>query len=230
MSEPTMNDWLFIGEYVKDWNASAALVRSGIYQGRYVTHEASRRLAKPCVRDEIAKLRGSIVEKVQLTTSMVVQDIVNVLNADPRELYEVINIACRHCHGDGHNYQRTLNEFRRDEFEANAKNKPFDPKGGIGFNPYKGPHPGCPECFGRGEMVEELKDVRKLSPAAAALYMGGKRGKHGLEINMRSKDTARAAAALYLGMNKETIKLHSVKAQDMGDDDLAAIAKGETPE
>ena len=56
--------------------------------------------------------------------------------------------------------------------------------------------------------------------------MGAKRGKHGIEVGMRSKDAARKDAALILGMNKETIKLHNVKASEMSDDDLAAIAKG----
>lgn len=229
-NEPTMNDWLFIGEYVMDWKPGAAIVRAGIYHGDFPSSEACRRLAKPCVKAEVEKMRELIKGKVQLTTALIAQDIVNVLSADPRELFEVTTIACRHCHGDQHLYQRTLNEFRQAEFKANAEGKEFKIMGGVGFNPYKGPHPDCPECFGRGEILEELKDVRFLSPAAAALYMGGKRGKHGIEINMRSKDAARAAAALYLGMNKQTLDLNTRKAVDLTDDELAAIVKGEAGE
>lgn len=224
-NEPTMNDWLFIGEYVKDWNATAALRRSGVYVGDFAGSEASRRLNKPSVQAEIEKVRAEIRGKVQLTTTLVAQDIVNVLTADPRDLFEIVTVSCRHCHGVDHLYQRTKGEYNIDKWKADATGKPFDHQGGMGFNPYKDPHPDCPECHGKGNVEERIKDTRFLSPEVAALYMGGKRGKNGLEIVMRSKDAAREAAAKWLGMNKET---HIVKnLGDMSDAELEAIAKGD---
>lgn len=226
-NEPTLNDWLFIGEYVKDWKPSAAMRRAG-YVGNFAGSEANRRLNKPAVKAEIAKIREVIKEKVQLTTNLVAQDIVNVLTADPRDLYEVVQEACRYCHGRDHLYHMTLNEYRRAEFKANAEMKPFNEMGGYGFNPTMDPHPDCPECFGQGITTERIKDVRFLAPEAAALYMGGKRGKHGLEINMRSKDAAREAAARWLGMNKETLKIVDGKdLKNATDEQLEAIARGE---
>lgn len=222
----TMNDWLFIGEYVKDFHATNALRRSGIYSGEYMGNEAARRFNKPLVRAEIAKIREEIIGRVTLNAQLVTQDILNVLNADPRELVEVVTLACRHCHGVEHYYQRTLNEYRVDQFKANATNVPFEPLGGTGFNPHKGPHPDCPECFGIGVVEERLKDVRFLSPAAAALYMGAKRGKHGIEVGMRSKDAARKDAALILGMNKETLKVLTKDIKDMTDEELLVMAMG----
>jgi hypothetical protein len=228
--EPTLNDWLFIGEYVKDWKAGDAMRRAGFYVGDFYSQEAYRRLKKPAVMREIAKIRDAAKTKVQLSTGVIVDDILNVITADPRDLIETVTESCRYCHGADHMYQFTLNEWRRKEFEADAKaERPPHPLGGIGFNPHRDPHPDCPECFGKGIVIERLKDVRDLSPAAAALYMGVERTKSGLKINMRSKDSARDAAARFLGMNKEThiLKDGGKSLADMSDAELEALARGE---
>lgn len=227
--EPTLNDWLFIGEYVKDWNATQALRRAGFYHGEFAGVEASRRLRKPAVKREIEKIRASAKEKLILNTSNVIDDILNVLTADPRDLVEIVTESCRYCHGIGHLYQYTLNEFREAEFKAEAMLKPPPhPKGGLGFNPHRDPHPDCPECHGQGIKREELKDMRFLSPAAAALYIGAERTKNGIKINMRSKDAARDAAAKWLGMNKEThiLKDGGKSLADMSDEELENLARG----
>lgn len=228
--EPTLNDWLFIGEYVKDWNASAAIKRAGINCGDFARQDAYRRLQKPAVKREIEKIRALTKKKVELNTNLIVDDILNVLTADPRELIEIVTESCRYCHGIGHGYQFTLNEWRRKETEAmfdTSRPRP-DPKGGIGFNPNRDPHPDCPECHGAGVPIERLKDVRDLSPAAAALYVGAERTKSGLKVNMRSKDSARDAAAKFLGMNKEThiLKDGGKALADMSDAELEALARG----
>jgi len=228
--EPTLNDWLFIGEYVKDWKAGDAMRRAGFYVGEFYSQEAYRRLKKPAVAREIAKIREIAKNKVQLSTNLIVDDILNVITADPRDLIETVTESCRYCHGVEHRYHFTLNEWRRKELEHVMTSKPApDPKGGLGFNPHRDPHPDCPECFGKGIVIERLKDVRDLSPAAAALYMGVERTKSGLKINMRSKDSAREAAAKFLGMNKETHILKDggkTSLADMTDDQLEALARG----
>lgn len=226
VDEISVEEWLFIGEYMKDGKPREAILRSG-YVGKFAMQEACRILNKKAVKAELEKMVESIKIQIQLTTKMVTQDIVNVLAADPRDLYEVKIHSCRHCHGLDFGYQRTLGEYNIAKFKADAEGKYFDPMGGIGYNPHQDPDPDCTECFGRGVLVEEIKDMRTLSPEALSLYMGGKRGKHGLEINMRSKDAARESAARILGLNKETLNVKTTKAEDMGDDDLAAIARGE---
>jgi len=228
--EPTLNDWLFIGEYVKDWKPSAAMRRAGFYHGDFAGQEAYRRLKKPAVKREIEKIREAAKQKVQLSNSIIVDDILNVLTADPRDLIEIVTESCRYCHGEGHRYQFTQNEWTRLQTAHRWENKPEpDILGGLGFNPNRDPHPGCPECFGNGVVVEKLKDVRDLSPAAAALYIGAERTKHGIKINMRSKDAAREAAARILGMNKEThiLKDGGKSLADMTDEQLEALARGE---
>lgn len=227
-NELSMNDWLFLAELVVDWNAAKALRRSGVYTGPYIWQEASRYFNKPGVQAEIAKIKDDIRGRVELNIQFVTQDIVNVLQADPRELVELVTLACRYCHGVEHRYQRTVGEYRQDEFKARISGEKFEEQGGTGFNPHVGPNDDCPECFGKGVVEERLKDTRFLSPAAAALYMGAKRGKHGIEVNMRSKDAARQQAALFLGMNKETLKLVDGKdMKELTDEQLERLARGE---
>jgi hypothetical protein len=228
--EPTMNDWLFIGEYVKDWNASAAIKRAGINCGDFSRQDAYRRLQKPAVKREVERVRELTKKKIQLNTDLIINDILNVMTADPRELVEIVTESCRHCHGIDHLYQFTLNEWRRKELECAMSGKPApNPLGGIGFNPLRDPHPDCPECHGQGITVEKLKDVRDLSPAAAALYIGAERTKNGLKVNMRSKDAARDAAAKILGINKEThiLKDGGKSLDELSDSELEKLARGE---
>lgn len=221
----SMDEWLFIAEYMKDGKPQDAIVRAG-YSGKFAREEGYRVLRRARVQREIKKLQESIREKLQSNTNAVISDIMAVLAADPRDLYEIRQASCRHCHGEEHRYQRTLNEYRSDEFKCDVQGKYFDPMGGIGYNPNQDPHPDCPECFGKGIMVEEIKDVRTLTAEQAVLYMGGERTKYGLKIQMRSKDAAREAAARYLGMNKETINHNIKKETEMTDAELEAIVRG----
>jgi hypothetical protein len=58
--------------------------------------------------------------------------------------------------------------------------------------------------------------------------MGAERTKNGLKVNMRSKDAAREAAAKFLGMNKETLRVLDGKdVKDMSDEELLKLAQGE---
>lgn len=226
--ELTLNDWLFIGEYVRDFKPVSAIQRAGFYEGKFASNEAQRILRKPAVMIEIEKVRETFRERLKLNQTKVIEDIVNVLSADPAELIEVFNGACRHCHGENHDYQMTHAEYNSAHFKADAEGKSFNPRGGSGYNPYADPLPNCPQCHGNGVTVERIKDIRDLSPAARALYMGAERTKNGLKINMRSKDAAREAAAKFLGLNKETLRVVDGKnMKDMTDDELEALARGE---
>lgn len=225
--ELTMHEWLFVLEYVKDWRPSDAMRRTGL-GGNHPRQLAWQVMQRPHVKAEIERQSAQLLGKVKLSVEMVMQDIKQVLEADPRELIERKDGACRHCYGVGHLYQRTQNEMLRYIVDTRAKGGEVDTAGGTGFNPTKEPNPECPECFGEGVPYSRIKDTRELSPAAAALYFGVKEGKHGTELIMRSKDAAREAAARYLGMNKETIELHTnKKAKDLTDDELASIAGGD---
>ncbi len=221
----SIQEWQFVAEYMIDAKPGEAIKRAG-YVGDFAREEGARLLRLARVRREIDKIQKECQARLQLNTNVVISDILNVLTADPRELYNIRHAACRYCYGEDHLYQRTIGEYRRDEFEANAKVKWFDPQGGPGFNPTKDPHPDCPECFGKGELVEEIKDLRELTPEQVALYVGGERTRNGLKLVMRSKDAAREAAARYLGMNKETVNV-THKLSEKSDEELERIARGE---
>lgn len=209
----------FIAEYLAEMprNATAAYLR--VYGCSYdsARAEGSKLLADPIVKAEIEKREAQLSKTLALTAEDVLREIFLVASADPRELSEHHVGACRHCHGFEHQYQRTPNELRID-FEAHVKyrTKRGDPdplgldfpmSGGIGFNPYKDPHPDCPECFGKGRGFEVFKDTRNLSPAAVRLYEGVKKTKDGLEIKIRSREKSLELAAQHLGIVRKTVEL-----------------------
>ncbi len=236
--ELTTWHYVFIGEYLKDFNGSAAVQRGRALLGEkphgFPQQEGWRLLQIPTIAAEVARSKKAILEKVQLSVADVVADIKNTLSSDPRNLVDHVRGCCRFCHGDGHSYQFTAAEMKRArtahmrtrDFQAGVA---FDEEGGIGYDPRIDPVDDCPECHGEGIMRIIAKDTRSLSDAEAQLYMGVKPTKHGTEIQMRSKDQARKDAALYLGMNKLDLTLnHNIKAKDLDDDMLANIAASAT--
>jgi hypothetical protein len=166
------------------------------------TANASRLLANANVAAEIAKFQQSANERVEVTISDWLREVVTIATADPKELVEHWRGACRYCHGDNHQYQRTPQE-ERDAYVAHVKENgheaPFDMLGGTGFNKRREPHPDCPECNGLGVSYEIFKDTRHLSPAASKLYAGVKTTKNGMEILMRSQDGALKMLGDHLG-------------------------------
>lgn len=225
MKELAVDEWLFVGAFISDGNCSKAYRAS---HPEYTGHRSGSlgwdMMNRPHVRAEIKRTLDSLKLDVSLTTEMVRNDIVNVLNADPRELFNIQIGACRHCHGFDHRYQRTIGEMRRDEYDAAMKDIPFDPKGGAGFDAYADPHPACPECNGKGEERIKLTDTRLLSHEAACLLQTIEQTKNGIKITTRSKDSAREAAARLLGMNKDTLQIDTnVKIEDLTDEQLAAL-------
>ena len=133
----------------------------------------------------------------------VVKELAQVAFADARDLVQHVVGSCRHCHGEGFKFQRTVSEMNHDREQWINKGKElseFDEKGGIGFDPHKVPNPVCPECMGRGWGRTFISDTRNLSPAAAALYAGVKETKDGFEIKMHSKLDAIEKLAKHLGI------------------------------
>lgn len=214
---------LFVREYLIDMNGRQAAIRAG-YEPDRARHTASELLAKP----EVAKLvDDGIAAKAEahgLDGALVVERIRAISTADPRELVEVHRGSCRFCWGTDHNYQRTPREMReaRQSWErdcaaaikeARAQNKPepafgpFDEEGGSGFNPYRDPHPQCPECFGEGEARTVLKDTRDLSPAARLLFAGAKQTQHGIEIRMHDQVAALRDLGKHFGVFRDRVEL-----------------------
>lgn len=228
MQEPTAFQWLFIFEYLKDNNATAAIKRAG-YDGQFARQEGWRTSQISAVKREIQKGQQSILSKINMDATDVWADIKNVLNADPRNIVEHHRGACRYCHGVEHEYQFRPQEMRdaRAKFansEYGIAGLLFDEQGGLGYDSRKEPHADCPECEGQGIEVLIAHDTRLLSKEDAALFDGIEPGKHGTKFKLRSRDAARDLAARVLGMNKSELILTPGKAKEMTDDELALIA------
>lgn len=209
----------FVEEYFKDPNGSQAykLAKPGAKDTTART-EASKLLAKPNVAAFLADLRAKQSQRTEISADLVVREAWAIAMADPRELAEHLIGCCRHCWGKGHRWQRTAYEFEQDEAANAAANealvqagkpgvKEFDPKGGIGYDKRRAPHPDCPECFGEGVGRTLFKDTRHLSPAAASLFAGIKETKEGFEIKLHDKGAAMDKVFRHLGLYNDKIQL-----------------------
>ena len=219
----------FINEYLKDYNATRAAIAAG-YSPASAHVQGFDLLKHPRISVEIEKRKAIVAAEAKLEIGTVVRAITSVLVADPRELMELRRIPCRYCNGDNHLYQFSPEEMRQAYIKWMKEPEPklpFDMKGGDGYRHKGDPHPDCPECGGIGIEQAYFKDSRDLSPDAAALYVGVKTTKNGIEVMTRDKDAAIKQAALYLGMNKQTIDVAlTKKPNEMTDEELAAIAMG----
>ena len=185
-----------------DLNALQAAIRAGYSKDTagVIGHE---NLKKPYIQAAIARARQEQQQRTQITADSVVKELAQVAFADARDLVQHVVGSCRHCHGEGFKFQRTVSEMNHDREQWINKGKElseFDEKGGIGFDPHKVPNPVCPECMGRGWGRTFISDTRNLSPAAAALYAGVKETKDGFEIKMHSKLDAIEKLAKHLGI------------------------------
>lgn len=219
--ELTAYHWSFIAEMLVDGEPTKACRRAG-YEGPYARAEGAKLMRNQKVAEQYEALISKSVTKSALKAQEVIDDIANVLRADPRDLIEHWTGACRYCYGHEHRYHRTPREYEDAQCERD-----FKPMGGVGFNARREPHPDCPECWGEGEPYERIKDTRELTKEQAALYIGVEKTKYGTKLLMRSKDSARDAAARLLGLNKETVNLNVKKETEMTDDELIAMARGE---
>lgn len=224
-------EWIFVAEYLTHGNQTQAVIASG-YSGHFAHNAGYEMMKKPHVRAEIKRAQDEQRMTASLSIADVVQDIENVMKADPRDLVSYVTGSCRYCWGVDHRYHRTRGEMRRafEDWERNddPTKPPFDIQGGEGFNAYRDPNPDCPECCGHGVQREQLKDTRLLSPETAALFDGLEVTRHGIKIKLRSKDAAREAAARLLGLNKDTVNVTvSKKLEDFTDEELIeAMKKG----
>lgn len=228
MKELDPDEWVFVGEYLTHGDASQAYRVATGYAGPYAADGGWKMRKRPHVEAELQRARSEIRQRAQLNAQDIIDDITKVLAADPAELISYVTGSCRHCHGADHLYHRTRDEVRRArrawEADSDPTKPPFDMQGGEGFNAYRDPHPGCPECCGNGVQHARLTDTRLLSPEAAALYDGIEQTRHGIKIKLRSKDAARQDAARLMGLNKDTVKVEvSKKLEDYTDEELIAL-------
>lgn len=235
----TTDDWLFIGEYVVDWDTHDAMLRTG-YVGKYPRQRAYDILKKPEVKAEVERIRSIVINKVQsISSSAAIDDAVAVLNANPLDLVEHKNGACRWCYGKDHLYHFTSAEQYKDRQRYQntddylVQQIPYDPAGGTGYDKYAEPHPGCPECNGQGVPYMTIRDSRTIPPESQKLIAGYKMTKNGLEVIMRSQDAAREALARYTGVAgaagnvSVNVSVNAGNLANKTDEELEKLARGE---
>lgn len=168
----------------------------------------SQLMTDPRVKALVGEKFKEDLSYLGVTPGDVIADVAHVMKADPNELTEYRVGCCRYCWGEGNQYQRTPQEYRdaliayrkSDEGKADPLGLRFDHAGGVGYRRRRDANPDCPECDGEGAGRTVIKDTRHLSASAKVLYNGVKETRHGVEVGMRSKDSARDLAARHLGM------------------------------
>lgn len=180
--------------------------------------EGHRLLRNPKIRAFLEINREIALQKVAAKTGVdsaaIIEELTRIHEADADELSSYWRTACRYCWSFGYGYKRSPEEFKRaqnqhaDLVAANdllppyqkKKIPPFDPMGGDDFDCLADPDPNCTECRGLGVGTAVIKDTRKLSKAARALYAGIHQTKDGIKVLTHSKEGFTALLMRHAGM------------------------------
>lgn len=194
----TAQQRLFVAEYLKDNNATAAASRAGYSDPNY----GRQLITNPNVAQAIAQQQKASIARTLGSADEVLAQMWQLATFDANQLSQYRRGACRYCWGFGHNYQwRDVIEFEEREAEAKAKKgKDPDDAGGYGYDHNREPNPACPRCNGDGIGQPYFADTRKLSPDAALAYSGVKLGKNGVEITAISRERMYEAVMKRLGL------------------------------
>ncbi|EHF4947081.1 TPA: terminase small subunit [Enterobacter hormaechei subsp. steigerwaltii] len=194
----TAQQRLFVAEYLKDSNATAAAARAGYSDPNY----GRQLITNPNVAQAIAQQQKASIARTLGSADEVLAQMWQLATFDANQLSQYRRGACRYCWGFGHQYQwRDMVEFEEKRLEATERDKrePVD-VGGYGYDHTREPNPGCPRCNGDGIGQPYFADTRKLSPVAALAYSGVKLGKNGVEITAISRERMFEAVMKRLGL------------------------------
>lgn len=230
----------FAQEYCKDFNATQAAIRAG-YSEKTAGSQGHDLLKIPEIVERIEERKEELAAIAEIDAAWVLKQWKQIATADANELVQMRRVCCRHCHGYGHQYQWTEGEYMLAVNKAVDTGKPApDGMGGFGFDLNADPHPECPECGGNGQEFLHVADTRRLKGSAKRLYAGVQRTKDGVKVIMRDQDAALANISRYLGMlvdrkeisgpNGGPVAMAHITAEDLTDDQLAAILKADEKE
>lgn len=202
----------FVREYLFDLNATQAAIRAG-YSAKTAAQAGARLLRDVKIARAIGAAKAERARVAGLSNNMVLDRLMDISFADPRELCEVQRGACRCCWGTGFLYQRTVGEMERERthhdamVDAGKASGDFDERGGAGYTPKKEPNVDCPECFGDGSERVVFKDTSRLSRQGAALFAGVKTTKDGLEIKMHDQPATLMQLGRHLGLFDDKLRV-----------------------
>ena len=189
---------LFIAEYLKDHNATAAAERAGYSDPNY----GRQLIANPNVAHAIAQQQKASIARTLADADEVLAQMWQLATFDANQLSQYRRGACRYCWGFGHQYQwRDAVEYEEKRLEAvERKRREPEDVGGYGYDHTQEPNPECPRCNGDGIGQPFFADTRKLPTTAALAYSGVKLGKHGVEITAISRERMFEAVMKRLGL------------------------------
>lgn len=207
---------IFVREYMIDWNATKAAIRSGLGQNR-PGQRGWELLQIPAVRNRIHELAEARAKRLGIQADDLTRMWAGMLEADVNEFVSLEVTCCRYCYGKNHEFQHspwTL-KIAKESYEKRRLQQvrlgmddpgPFPPYEDEWYDPTKPPNPECPNCHGRGEIQRVLKDTRQLSPAARALFMGVEQFQGDLNVKLVNKEKIHEWLAKAVGVWKEKEK------------------------
>lgn len=200
--EPSVRELRFVENYAKDRNATRAAIRSG-YHPSSAANNAHAILNDPRLRPLVDAEIDRIAKVAELEVVDVLREWALLATADPAKIIQTRKVNCRHCWGEGHEYQWSPREYAM-ACDRAAMADPTKPPpncvGGFGWRQNSPPNPECPECCGEGTVDVLPFDMNSLGPAERKLVAGVKQTSAGLEIKFRDQDAALDKLAKWLGM------------------------------
>lgn len=194
----TAQQRLFVAEYLKDNNATAAAARAGYSDPNY----GRQLIANPNVAQAIAQQQKESLMRTLGSADEVLAQMWRLATFDANQLSQYRRGSCRYCWGFGHQYQwRDAVEYEEKRIEAvERKRREPEDVGGYGYDHTQEPNPECPRCNGDGIGQPFFADTRKLPTTAALAYSGVKLSKHGVEITAISRERMFEAVMKRLGL------------------------------
>lgn len=185
----------------------------------YIGQAAYTLVKRPEIHALIVERQKELSAKFRVTREWLMNWHYQRIIYDPAELTRMERGCCRHCHGDGHQPQWREPDYMDALAKAEKNGDPLpDIAGGFGYNFYREPHPGCPQCDGRGITRPWFADTADLSASARAAFEGVKETRQGLEIKMADKHAAALELAKLAGLHVDQIKVTT----DIPDDAVLA--------
>jgi phage terminase small subunit len=185
----------FAIEYCVDYNATQAAIRAG-YSEDSARNLGPELMKNDEIKNAINRHMADCAAAASITPQWILSKWREIVEEDPNDLMETRNKPCSQCWPAGLEYDE--------------------------------PNVACGLCMGQGQVVTIFKNSR-----GRKLFAGVKKTKDGLEIKTRDQDAALKNLSAYLGMSLERRELSgpggrplqiTVNADDMTDDELAAIA------
>lgn len=207
----TPRDWLdhgvphserrerFCGEFVQSGGDGArafrmAFVCDSTANMIAIRREVEKLLKDPAIKQRIVEMRDAAYLASQIDARQLLQDMVDMLRADPNEIVSVRRTCCRHCWGIGYKYQfATIAEWQ--------KTPSADCTGGFGYDAKREPNATCPNCYGEGHAAVHITDSRQLSPGARKLFKSAKQDRYGaITVEMHDQQEVRRDLMKVMGL------------------------------